>query len=902
MLSKLTLSLTLVLMLTFTLAFVATPAVAQSIGIANTAVPKDAFAVFSKDADANGIIITDVEGTNIPDLDELLRFGGVIELSIAVSGAVADDTAFTVKTTSKDADIAKLKHKIILSEIMWGRDLSGDDAAAQVASQWVEIYNSLELATADDLRLHFSATHSGLALGKKVSMDHDADAISNNVDRVILDRVSTVNRFGLLWAPKGNGGNTDVLAANQGINAIQATALVSMYRKVNLEDGKYKRDVDKNLDGLGDGAEAGSWEASSGRINMGGNYIGSPGSVHVSPGGAVHIFVKAPVSFSATGVIINEVRNDTSEADLDWIELYHNNDGATAVAQNVENWTLSVVTAPAKADGSLDYKDQNQVILPKYNLQPGEYLVIYNRDPGDTILAGGVSIEEVAAGRQINKGASHLYFIADKTDDADKLKPLDLPSGEKFLLLLRNGKDKVGTHEKLVDYAGNGFFTRVETNKFNTEVWPFIGWDKPDDVAGFGDRTFAGGRKAWGRTTVLSDMGMYRPKSRADNRIHKEDWESFGFVGSGYDRDVDPAGAPGTPGYANVAVNVVADDRDNDRLKSPYAFSGAVTISEVMYDAGPRWDLVQWIELYNSSMTEAVNLHNWSLEIRNIDVDVESYVDSGFKFEENTIILPNQTLLLVSERSRVSDVPDNRVYNLYQHHRAKLGLSNRKSVLLSSEGFYLALTDKGDNVVDVAGNIMLDGLRRNVVWALPETGGEMRYSVLRQFGTRAFDGTADDADDGGMQSSWRMSQNVGSYYGHRNDIGTPGYRLGGPLPVSLSSFRPVRDKNTGEVVIKWVTESELNNAGFNILRSESKDDAFQVVNLKGIIAGNGTTGERHAYQWRDTTAKPNVVYYYQIEDVSLDGKRTTLGTTHLRGSVTSTGKLTTTWGDLKLQK
>ena len=201
MLSKLTLSLTLVLMLTFTLAFVAMPAIAQSIGIANTAVPKDAFAVFSKDAEANGIIITitDFNGANIPDLDELLRFGGIIELSIAVSGAVADDTTFTVKTTSKDEDIAKLKHKIILSEIMWGRNRSGGDAAAQVASQWVEIYNSLELATADDLRLHFSATYSGLALGKKVSMDHDTNATNDNVDRVILDRVSTVNRFGVLW-------------------------------------------------------------------------------------------------------------------------------------------------------------------------------------------------------------------------------------------------------------------------------------------------------------------------------------------------------------------------------------------------------------------------------------------------------------------------------------------------------------------------------------------------------------------------------------------------------------------------------------------------------------------------------------------------------------------------------
>ena len=63
---------------------------------------------------------------------------------------------------------------------------------------------------------------------------------------------------------------------------------------------------------------------------------------------------------------------------------------------------------------------------------------------------------------------------------------------------------------------------------------------------------------------------------------------------------------------------------------SPYAFGGAVSISEVMYDAGPRWNLVQWIELYNSSMTEAVNIGGWELEIRNKE-DVESYVDSSFQ-------------------------------------------------------------------------------------------------------------------------------------------------------------------------------------------------------------------------------------------------------------------------------
>ena len=46
-----------------------------------------------------------------------------------------------------------------------------------------------------------------------------------------------------------------------------------------------------------------------------------------------------------------------------------------------------------------------------------------------------------------------------------------------------------------------------------------------------------------------------------------------------------------------------------------------------------------------------------------------------------------------------------------------------------------------------------------------------------------------------------------SYYGAANDVGTPGFRAGGALPVELSDFRPVRNKETGAVVITWATQS-----------------------------------------------------------------------------------------------
>ena len=91
---------------------------------------------------------------------------------------------------------------------------------------------------------------------------------------------------------------------------------------------------------------------------------------------------------------------------------------------------------------------------------------------------------------------------------------------------------------------------------------------------------------------------------------------------------------------------------------------------------------------------------------------------------------------------------------------------------------------------------------------------------------------------------------------------------GDPLPVALSHFRA--ELTDAGVIIKWTTESELNNAGFNIRRSETQDGEFKIVNPQ-LIQGAGTTSERHTYTWTDTTAKPNVVYYYRIEDVSHEG-------------------------------
>ena len=106
------------------------------------------------------------------------------------------------------------------------------------------------------------------------------------------------------------------------------------------------------------------------------------------------------------------------------------------------------------------------------------------------------------------------------------------------------------------------------------------------------------------------------------------------------------------------------------------------------------------------------------------------------------------------------------------------------------------------------------------------------YGGLFKPNQDGLDGKPSAPDEGMEAEGWRRFAVKGlsmSFYGTRDDLASPGYRMGGLLPVELSSFRPVR-METGEVFIKWRTESELENAGFNILRNQRRDGGFAVIN------------------------------------------------------------------------
>lgn len=89
---------------------------------------------------------------------------------------------------------------------------------------------------------------------------------------------------------------------------------------------------------------------------------------------------------------------------------------------------------------------------------------------------------------------------------------------------------------------------------------------------------------------------------------------------------------------------------------------------------------------------------------------------------------------------------------------------------------------------------------------------------------------------------------------------------GSSLPVKLTVFeaKPIENKF---IRLKWVTETEIDNMGFEIHRSV---DGLEFNNI-GWVNGNGNTTETKVYNYDDKTIDPNIRYYYRLKQIDFDG-------------------------------
>jgi len=123
------------------------------------------------------------------------------------------------------------------------------------------------------------------------------------------------------------------------------------------------------------------------------------------------------------------------------------------------------------------------------------------------------------------------------------------------------------------------------------------------------------------------------------------------------------------------------------------------------------------------------------------------------------------------------------------------------------------------------------------------------------------------------------NQTFAHYFGQNVNGGVdPFGTVDNSLAVELVSLNA--DAANGYIDLTWTTESENDNLGFIVLRSENRDDGYRRIAGYSEVAalrGAGSASYRHDYAYKDYSAVMGNRYWYKIVDVDYSGGRTEHG-------------------------
>jgi hypothetical protein len=93
--------------------------------------------------------------------------------------------------------------------------------------------------------------------------------------------------------------------------------------------------------------------------------------------------------------------------------------------------------------------------------------------------------------------------------------------------------------------------------------------------------------------------------------------------------------------------------------------------------------------------------------------------------------------------------------------------------------------------------------------------------------------------------------------------------LGEPLPVELSAFTAMQIGS--QVLLKWTTEMEINNFGFDIERAKDLNGSAKHWNKISFIEGNGNSNSPKHYSFSDNPDAGSK-YFYRLKQIDSDGQ------------------------------
>jgi hypothetical protein len=95
----------------------------------------------------------------------------------------------------------------------------------------------------------------------------------------------------------------------------------------------------------------------------------------------------------------------------------------------------------------------------------------------------------------------------------------------------------------------------------------------------------------------------------------------------------------------------------------------------------------------------------------------------------------------------------------------------------------------------------------------------------------------------------------------------------GTVAISLSSFTAVPGNS---VTLNWVTETEIDTSGFNILRADKKKGVYEQIN-EALIPSEGSATQGASYEFVDNDVRKGKKYFYKLEDIDKIGTSTLHG-------------------------
>jgi hypothetical protein len=169
------------------------------------------------------------------------------------------------------------------------------------------------------------------------------------------------------------------------------------------------------------------------------------------------------------------------------------------------------------------------------------------------------------------------------------------------------------------------------------------------------------------------------------------------------------------------------------------------------------------------------------------------------------------------------------------------------------------------------------------------TVDEVRFSSVARYTSNFARPTATFISDASTVGLYHFDEGYGSTTYDSSGNGYNLSLLNGPtwtssdisLPVQATNFAATTD--IGSVTLSWKTQSEVDNAGFNVLReiSNGKMAEWQMIasyTSDDRLRGLGTSSTGRSYSFMDDHVVSGATYQYKIQSVSTNGNTKDLST------------------------